>query len=269
MVSAPGALTIPVRTPFTLSGSATDADGDTPVMLWEQNDIGEATALVSNDKPDGPLFRVFGRHADVPLEDALLYESPGENIATPADGTRTFPDPAQLAAGNTNAATGECPPVVLADPDDADAPKGESLPIRECYAEFLPTSARTLNFRLTARDLFATGGGVSHADTVVTVAGTEPFRVTSQDAPGAATGNTALPVSWDVAGTDAPPFDVAAVKISYSTDGGLTFPTVLAESTPNDGAEAVTLPNVATTTGRIKVEAVGNASSTSRAATSA
>ena len=48
------------------------------------------------------------------------------------------------------------------------------------------------------------------------------------------------------------------MKISLSTDGGLTYPTVLLASTPNDGTQSVTIPNTATTTARIKVEAVEN-----------
>ena len=64
-------------------------------------------------------------------------------------------------------------------------------------------------------------------------------------------------VTWQVAGTDRAAL-APYVRISLSTDGGLTFPTVLAASTPNDGSHTVTLPAVATTTARIKVEAVGN-----------
>ena len=43
-----------------------------------------------------------------------------------------------------------------------------------------------------------------------------------------------------------------------STDGGATYPHVLAESTPNDGSADVTLPNAAALKARIKVKAVGN-----------
>ena len=43
-----------------------------------------------------------------------------------------------------------------------------------------------------------------------------------------------------------------------STDGGLTYPLVMAASTPNDGSQKVTVPLVNSSTARIKVEAVGN-----------
>ena len=69
---------------------------------------------------------------------------------------------------------------------------------------------------------------------------------------------TVVPASFRLRATDVAPVGTANVKISLSTDGGLTYPTVLAESTPNDGSQAVTLPAVNTTTARIKVEAVGN-----------
>jgi hypothetical protein len=65
-------------------------------------------------------------------------------------------------------------------------------------------------------------------------------------------------VTWDVAGTSAAPIGTANVKISMSVDGGLTFPYVMAASTPNDGTQKVTVPLVNATTARIKVEAVDN-----------
>ena len=43
------------------------------------------------------------------------------------------------------------------------------------------------------------------------------------------------------------------VKIELSTDGGVTFPTVIAASTPNTGTFAWTVPNMPTSTARIRV----------------
>jgi hypothetical protein len=266
VVTAPAAKTIPTRTPFTLTGSATDADGDTLTYLWEQTDNGLAigTSLVSNTKANGPLFRVFGTYADVSEAGTILYNSPGENLAG-TDPSRTFPDIAQVAAGNTNANTGTCPAPI------ASGTIPVSDPALNCFSEFLPTSDwvgtgdRTMHFRLTARDEFAAdgaadhAGGASFADTALTVdQAAGPFLVTSRASAGApATGGGSENVTWDVAGTNTAAL-ATSVKISLSTDGGLTFPIVLAASTPNDGAESVTLPDLSTTTARIKIEAVGN-----------
>ena len=116
-----------------------------------------------------------------------------------------------------------------------------------------------MNFRLTARDAHPGGGGIGRADTKIVLAnGTGPFLVTSQGSPATLLAGSDQPVTWDVAGTDVAPISAANVKISLSTDGGATFPTVLAASTPNDGSATVTLPHVETTTARIKVESVGN-----------
>ncbi|HEV8554950.1 MAG TPA: M12 family metallo-peptidase [Actinophytocola sp.] len=260
VVTAPASYTIPVRTPFALTGSATDADNDAVTYLWEQTDRGGATgtALTNNIKANGPLFRQFGTAAIVSAEDTLKYYSPGEN-AVNGDPTRVFPDLAQIAANNTNAASGACPA--------APAPPTALPPaLVDCYSEFLPTpdwagldNSRTLHFRLTARDTRLGGGGVGSADTAVVLApDAGPFLVTSQGSAAALRGGSAQPVTWDVAGTSAAPVDAAEVKISLSLDGGLTYPHVLAERTPNDGNEIVTLPDLATSHGRIKVEAVGN-----------
>ena len=116
-----------------------------------------------------------------------------------------------------------------------------------------------LNFRLTARDRNPVGGGIDHADVTLSLSGVQPFAVTAPDEPATPfTGGTATTVEWDVAGTDAAPFNVPNVRISYSTDGGLTFGYEVLASTANDGSESVTIPNVTTTGGRFKVEAIDN-----------
>ncbi|HWO68204.1 MAG TPA: M12 family metallo-peptidase [Umezawaea sp.] len=259
--------TIPARTPFALTGRASDPDGDTVTYLWEQNDPGgeNGTSLVNNTKTDGPLFRLFGTAAVVSDADALKYRSPGENAVT-TDPKRVFPDLAQIAAGNTNAVTGTCP--TAPPPPAPETGGGTNVPadVVDCYSEFLPTAdwvgvdgSRTLHFRLTARDGRPGGGGIGSADTELVVAPTAgPFLVTSQASGRSYRGGSRQTITWDVAGTNAAPIGATAVRITFSTDGGRTFPHVLSSRTRNDGAETVTLPRVRTDKGRIRVEAVGN-----------
>src|SRR5437868_4257971 len=85
-----------------------------------------------------------------------------------------------------------------------------------------------------------------------------PFAVTAPNTAVTWTVGTTQAVTWSVANSNLAPVSCANVKISLSTDGGNTFPTVLLASTPNDGTETITVPNSVTTTARIKVEAVGN-----------
>ncbi len=275
VVTAPADKTIPLRTPFVLTGSATDADGNPLTYLWEQNDIGAddrfddagdptfygGTDLVSNRKRTGPLFRVFGTSAQVTDEGALQSPSPGLNLADGSP-TRVFPDLAQVLAGNTNAATGRCP----APPSDPDA--AVPLDVVDCYSEFLPrkgyrgsfnSASPRMDFRLTARDGAPNGGGTGHDDVVLRLAqNAGPFLVRSQASPRQSVRAGAVgTVRWAVSGTNTPAL-ARRVRITLSTDGGRTFGRVLAADTPNDGSQAVTWPSVGTRQARIKVEAVGN-----------
>lgn len=130
----------------------------------------------------------------------------------------------------------------------------------QTIGEILPSYARSLTFRLTARDNRAGGGGVTRSSSIsLTVTGSAgPFTVTAPNTSLTWVVNTIDTVKWNVANTNIAPINCANVSIRLSTDGGQTFPTVLAASTPNDGIEAITVPNVTTTTARVKIEAVGN-----------
>jgi len=121
--------------------------------------------------------------------------------------------------------------------------------------EVLSSVSRTMNFRVTVRDNAAGGGCTDHTDVTVSVdPSSGPFVVTYPTATGISWNGLATEtVTWNVANTDVSPVSCANVDILLSTDGGQTFPTVLASNVPNTGSYAVTVPNTPTTTARIMV----------------
>nr|WP_199000759.1 zinc-dependent metalloprotease family protein [Flavobacterium sp. ASV13] len=63
VVNAGSDYTIPISTPFVLTGTGSDPDGDTLTYTWEQYDSATSSTTTNNNsvayptKPDGPLFR--------------------------------------------------------------------------------------------------------------------------------------------------------------------------------------------------------------------
>ncbi|WP_149244173.1 zinc-dependent metalloprotease [Dyadobacter sp. 32] len=121
----------------------------------------------------------------------------------------------------------------------------------------LPAIGIVTTHRLSVRD---NNSGVNFQDVTVAVDGNSgPFLVTS-DLSDNYVGGTSQTITWSVNNTDVAPVNCTFVDIWLSTDGGITFPTLLI-STANDGSESVAFPtSVSTTTARIKVAASNNTS---------
>ncbi|WP_428656425.1 3-coathanger stack domain-containing protein [Runella sp.] len=220
-------VTIPKGTPFVLTGTATDPDiNDQLTYAWDQYDVASA-----GDKGafGSDIVGVGGYTAVNSTESAPLFKSKLLNVPS-----RTFPSLE----------------FILIDANNPWDPEGEDLPLKP----------RKMKFRFTVRDNHTTGGGVDSDEAIVNVAESGPFLITSHNLPTTwyTDGTTTTTVLWSVNNTQLSPVSCNNVKISLSTDGGNTFPIVLAANTLNDGAQTVTIPNLSTTTGRIKVEAIGN-----------
>ena len=214
---------IPAQTPFSLTASASDPDGDTLTYCWEEFDKGAGQDPTKTPRDNGasPIFRSF---------------PPTTNP------TRLFPSLTYIL-NNQNV-----PPATI----------GPDL----ISGEFLPTTSRTMTYRVTVRDNRAGGGGTNYASTTVSSISTAgPFALTAPNSATTIAGGSQQNVTWNVAGSNLAPINCTNVKITLSTDGGQTFPITLANSTPNNGSAVVTIPdngNVATAQGRIKIEAIGN-----------
>lgn len=127
--------------------------------------------------------------------------------------------------------------------------------------ESVASVARTLNFTLTARDNAAQGLAQTNTDAmVVTVnANAGPFAVTSQNTENVVWQNgSQQTITWSVNNTT----NLAGssnVNIKLSTDGGLTYDTILASNTPNDGSQVITVPQtIKGTDCRILIEPTAN-----------
>lgn len=228
VVATPTPYTIPITTPFELTGSATDANtSDVLTYCWEQNDNSTTTganSVASPTKVTGPNWLTFP-----------ATTSP----------TRTFPRLSTILAGLS--VTGPLP--------GGDA--GANI-------EALSSVARTLNFRLTVRDNVPYSsanlvvGQTNFADVAITVsAAVGPFLITSHNTAATLTAGQVETLTWSVNGTTGAPTNTSNVEILISTDGGTTFTTLLA-STANDGTESFTVPNTPSSQVRFKVRAIGN-----------
>lgn len=206
--------TIPKSTPFMLTGAGTDANGDALTYNWEQFDNAATNATGANSA------------ASATRTTGPTFRSYNSSTSP----VRYFPNMSRVLAGATTTAG------------------------TEITVEALPSVARTMNFRLTVRDNRAGGPANNSDDTVITVNGTAgPFSVSAPNTAVSYAGGSTQTVTWVVGGTTANGVNCANVDILISTNGGTSWSTLLA-ATPNDGTQAVTIPNTPGTTNRVMVK---------------
>ncbi|MDU8886786.1 zinc-dependent metalloprotease family protein [Yeosuana sp. MJ-SS3] len=213
---------IPQGTAYVLRGSAIDPDGgDTLMYCWEQTDNGQVT------------FANFGP--------TLTSGTMTRSLPPTTSSDRYIPNINRVVAGQLT---------------EINPPSGGDW-------ETVSTVARDLNWALTVRDREATAmglGGQSSFDNMkITVVDGTPFTMTSQNTPGIKWDpGTEQVITWDVGETANEIINCQKINIRLSTDGGLTYPILLACDTPNDGSEPIVVPNNASAACRIMVEAADN-----------
>lgn len=208
-----GPYTIPALTPFELTGSGADANGDGLVYTWEEIDEdgngvrpthGFIGATAGNNNL-APLFRSFP--------------------PTSTGFKRTFPSQSLLVANNYTS-----------------------------NFEPLPNASRTLNFRLTARDVRSPYAAYAYDDIAVSVDATKgPLTVTAPNTTVTINAGSNFTVTWTVNNTQTL---CNSVNILLSLDGGSTYPFTLLANTPNDGTQSVLFPvNIpGSTQARVRIE---------------
>lgn len=214
---------IPQGTAYVLKGSATDSNSsDILTYTWEQIDTGIVTS--SN----------FGA--------TLTTGSTNRSLPPSTSPYRYIPSLKSVLHGKLT----------------------EANPTIGSRWESVSSISRTLNWALTVRDrsplTVAQNGQTSYDTMSITVdSNAGPFKVTSHNVANLnLTPGTVETITWDVANTNTGSVNVGYVNILLSTDGGLTFPIVLASNTPNDGSHNISVPLTYAPHCRIMVEAVNN-----------
>ena len=209
---------IPKSTAFALTGSATDPDVD-DVLTYTWEQIDNGVVTRATFGPTNPSGANFRSRPPT------------------TDPTRYFPLLSRIIDGNLT----------------------QMNPTVGSAWESVSEVERELNFALTVRDNAAGGGQVvSELVNVLVSNNGGPFAVTSQSTAETWVAGDTQTISWNVAETNVAPIATENVDILLSTDGGLTFPVVIASAVGNDGLHEFVVPALPTAEARIMVRAVDN-----------
>jgi len=223
VVNAGADYTVPKDTPFMLTGTGTDPNGNTLTYCWEQinnKDSAQTTSAAAATKVLGPNWRSY-----TPVSSPVRY----------------FPTMKSVVANSatTNASNSTF------------------------KVEALSSVSRSLTFAFTGRDEVINGGLTDTDGMTVTVSAAPllvPFKVTSPTAANLTwiVGSNQT-ITWNFRGSTTNGINAAYVDIYLSTDvnttaGTFTYPILLASKVPNDGSEVITVPNNVGTSNRILIK---------------
>jgi hypothetical protein len=238
-VNAGAAFTIPKQTPFTLTGSATDPDGDPLTYMWEEFDLGTAAPPNDDVAAARPIFRsfvpltvpgrTFPRLADILSNTATLGESMSTRNRTmtfrlTARDNRTGGGGVNYAATTVtiNAAAG---PFAVTQPDTALSWAGGSA--QTVTWNVANTTAAPVSCANVAIDLSTDGGATFPASLVASTPNDGSEVVTIPNTPG-----SQARVRVSCVGNIF--FDISNANFTISPGSGLPAPT-LASLSPGNG----------------------------------
>ena len=218
VVTPIGGFTIPKSTAFVLTANASDTDV-ADILTYTWEQIDDGSVTQSTFGPENTSGGMF--RSQKPTVSPERY----------------FPKLSRVVAGNLT----------------------QTNPSINTAWETVSNVERDLNFAVSVRDN-SIGGGQVTSDLVNVFVSRDagPFVVTSQSTSIVMTAGSAESITWDVANTFLAPISATLVDIFLSTDGGLTFPIMLADDVANDGAHTVIIPGNPTTEARILIKASNN-----------
>ena len=123
--------------------------------------------------------------------------------------------------------------------------------------EVVPSISRTMNFRVTVHDDHQIGGCSDYLATTLNFDATAgPFILTYPSATGISWEvGSPQTITWDVANTNNAAINCQLIKIFMSTNGGASYPILIAEDVPNTGSFELVTPDLPNTTSRIMIMA--------------
>ena len=198
--------------------------------------------------PTNTPFILTGSATDTDSGDQLIYTWEQYDLGNSSSGTSTMVDdgtrPIFRSWEGTTSTTRYLPR--LSDVITSTTVIGESY----------PTTARSLNFRLTVRDQ---NNGTAYDDMTITVVKTtDTFGLTSpNNLNDWSNGNTET-VSWNVATTDTSPISCPYVDILLSPTNDGNFSESLASNTLNDGTETITVPSTISSSSNVMLRCSDN-----------